>query len=258
MTLEEIKAKYPYLYETHMHTSESSKCAKNTAAEMVRAYKEYGYTGTMVTDHDWAGNNCIDPNLPWVEWIDRFFDGYRHAKAEGDRIGFQVFLGYEASHGCGQHFLIYGLSIEDVQNHPELKTATVEEQYDIVHSMGGVIIQAHPYREADYIDSVKTYEKYVDGIEIINASHSNPGDGRRDHCIWDEKAIKLALDNNLPGTAGSDQHNVNLMGGGVAFPTKLKDLKDYTDRILSGADYVLTNGRQWFDKKGNLLLTCSE
>ena len=40
-----------YKYETHLHTSEVSKCAYNTGAEMVRAYKKAGYTGIFVTDH---------------------------------------------------------------------------------------------------------------------------------------------------------------------------------------------------------------
>ncbi len=258
MTVKEIREQYPYLYETHMHTSEGSKCGQCPGADMVRAYKEAGYAGVMVTDHNWGGNTAVDKTLPWEEWVDTFFDGYRHAKEEGDKIGLQVFLGYEATQGSGHDFLIYGFTIDWMKKHPELRTAGIPEQYRIIHDMGGMVIQAHPYREADYVDEVLTFEKYADGIEMLNASHSNPKSGRRDHCIWDEKAIKLANDNNLPGTAGSDQHNVDLLGGGVAFPTPLKDVRDYMNRILNKEDYVLTNGRQWFTKEGKLLLTCQE
>ena len=250
MTIEELRAEYPYLYETHMHTAESSKCARSKAADMVRAYKEAGYSGVMVTYHNWGGNTTVDPNLPWTQWIDVFFEGYFHAKEEGDKIGFPVYLGYEATHNGGHDFLIYGFDLDWMKRHPEIKTATVPEQLKIFHSVGGMVIQAHPYREASYIKEVVTYEKYVDGIEMFNSGHlsDNP---EEDRSIWNEKAVKLANDNNLPGTAGSDQHSTDLDGGGTAFRTPLKDLKDYIKRIKNDEDRILTDGRFWYDKKGN-------
>lgn len=257
MTLEEIKSSYPYLYETHMHTSEGSKCASNTGAEMVHPYKENGYTGVIITDHNWGGNTAVDRSLPWEEWVDRFFLGYEHAKAEGEKIGLSVFQGYEAGYG-GPEFLIYGLTTDDMKNHPELKNATIPEQLEIVHSLGGMVIQAHPYREADYIDKVRLYPEYADGLEIINASHSNPHDGSRKKCVYDERAIALRNKTGLPATAGSDNHSLVPFGGGVAFKTPLKDIHDYINRIMNKEDYVLTNGRQWFTKEGELLLTCEE
>lgn len=257
MTLEEIKASYPYLYETHMHTSEGSKCAVSSGAEQARAYKENGYTGIIVTDHNWGGNTAVDRSLPYEEWIDTFFKGYENAKAEGDKIGLQVFRGMEAGFG-GPELLIYGFSVSEMKKHPELWQASAREMTDIFHKMGAMVIQPHPFREAFYIHEIITYEDFVDGIEIVNASHSNPHDGSRNKCVYDEKAIKLAADNNLPGTAGSDQHSTEAFGGGVAFPTPLKDINDYNSRILNREDYVLTNGRQWFTKEGKLLLTCVE
>ena len=92
----EIRERYPYFYETHLHTSESSACGKSTGAEMARACKEYGYTGIFVTDHNWGGNTAVDGDLPWDSWVDRFCLGYEHAKEEGDKIGLDVFFGYEA------------------------------------------------------------------------------------------------------------------------------------------------------------------
>ena len=62
---------YPYLYETHMHTSESSACARSTGREMAQAAKEAGYTGIIITDHNWYGNSCISAGLPWEEWMHR-------------------------------------------------------------------------------------------------------------------------------------------------------------------------------------------
>ena len=257
MTLEEIKKEYPYLYETHMHTSEASKCAVNTGAEMVRAYKENGYTGVIITDHNWGGNTAIDRSLPWDEWLDKFFLGYEHAKEEGDKIGLQVFQGYEAGYG-GPEFLIYGLTTDDMKKHPKLKEASMQEQLEIVHECGGMVIEAHPFREAPYIKEVLIFPEYADGLEIINASHSNPHDGSRNKCVFDERATALRNKTNLPATAGSDNHSIEPFGGGVAFKTPLKDIKDYISRILNKEDYLLTNGRQWFTKEGDLILTCKE
>ena len=255
MTAEEIKKQYPYLYETHMHTCEGSKCGQYPGAEMVRAYKEAGYAGVMVTDHNWGGNTAVDRSLPWEEWLDKFFEGYHHAKAEGDRIGLPVFLGYEAGHNA-HDFLIYGFTIDWMKQHPELHDADIPKQLELIHSVGGMVIQAHPYREAYYISEIQTFEKYVDGIEMFNAAHSRTrADGTNDS-IWNDKAVALANANNLPGTAGSDQHSTNLYFGGTAFPTPLKDVEDYIRRIKNDEDRVLTDGRRWYDKKGNLLAEC--
>lgn len=258
MNLSEIKEKYPYLYETHMHTSEGSACGQSEGVQMARKYKENGYAGVIVTDHNWGGNTAVDRSLPWNEWLDKFFLGYEHVKEEGDRIGLQVFQGYEAGYG-GPEFLIYGITTEGLKAHPELRGASMEDQLRIIHEMGGMVIEAHPFREAWYIKEVRIFPEFADGIEIINASHSNPKDKARDKVIFDEKATALAKERNMPATAGSDQHSVDYsFGGGVAFPTPLKDIQDYIHRIMNREDYVLTNGRQWFTKEGDLLLTIEE
>ena len=35
-----LRKDFPYLYETHMHTCEASKCARSTGAQMAQAAKE--------------------------------------------------------------------------------------------------------------------------------------------------------------------------------------------------------------------------
>ena len=62
---------YPYLYEAHLHMNTGSACGNNTGAEMMKACKEYGYTGAFVTDHNWGGNTAIDRSLPWEECMGR-------------------------------------------------------------------------------------------------------------------------------------------------------------------------------------------
>lgn len=242
---------FPYLYETHMHTEEASRCGKASGAEMAKAAKAYGYAGVFITDHHWGGNTRPDRELPWEEWVDEFCSGYEAAKRTGDEIGLSVFMGWEAGFR-GTEFLIYGLDKAWMKAHPELRTVSVEEQYQLIREAGGMVIQAHPFREESYIPEIRLFPEWVDGVEIINAQHSNPG-GNRPHPEYDRKAREYAAKNGLPGTAGSDMHNVNLLGGGVAFREKLMSAQDYICRIKSGKDYVITDGVRWYDPQGNLL-----
>lgn len=252
MTEAEIRDRYPYLYETHLHTSESSACAKSTGAQMARACKEYGYTGIFVTDHNWGGNTAVDRNMPWEEWVDRFCLGYEHAKAEGDKIGLDVFFGYEAGYDATE-FLLYGIDKKWMKSHPELRHITVEEQYVLVHETGGLVMHAHPYREEYYIPEVRLFPKWVDGVEGINAAHHQYSGTGRDKSVFDVRAVAYARAHGFPMSAGSDIHSTALFGGGVAFRRKLHSPQDYVQAYLTGEDYVLTDGKVWYDKEGNVI-----
>ena len=250
--MQSVRERYPYLYETHLHTSESSACARSTGAQMARACRDYGYTGIFVTDHNWGGNTATDRKLPWNKWVDAFTLGYEHARAEGEQIGLDVFFGYEAGYQ-GTEFLIYGVDKAWMKAHPQLANATVEEQYALVHEAGGLVMHAHPFREEFYIPKIRLYPQWVDGVEGVNATHSNPGSTAHNDPAFDERAISYALENNLPMSAGSDIHGTRLFGGGVAFRRKLTSGADYVQAILTGEDYVLTDGAKWYDKYGNVI-----
>ncbi|MDE7016046.1 MAG: histidinol-phosphatase [Lachnospiraceae bacterium] len=247
-----IREEYPYLYETHLHTVQGSACGRCTGAQMARACKEAGYTGIFVTDHNWGGNTAVDRKKPWDEWVAEFCTGYESAKAEGDKIGLDVFFGYEAGFH-GTEFLIYGVDREWMLSHPALRHADIEEQYQLVHGSGGMVIHAHPYREEGYIPEVRLFPAWVDGVEGINATHSNPQSTAHHDPGFDQKAIAYAGEHHLPLTAGSDIHASRLLGGGVAFRRRLASPGEYIDAILSGEDYVLTDGAYWYSKKGKLL-----
>lgn len=253
MTAEEIATQYPYLYETHLHTKEASACARDFGADMARAHKAVGYAGIIVTDHNWGGNTCVDQGLSWREWVDRFFAGYRNAKAEGDKIGLQVFCGYEAGFN-GTEFLIYGLTPQWMANHPEIRDASVAQQYQLVKNAGGMVIHAHPYREEWYIEQVRLFPGDVDGCEIVNATHSNSKSTSHNNPEFDAKAVAYAKEHDFCTTAGSDIHCAVPFGGGIAFPTKLADIQDFIRRVKGKADYVITNGEHWYTRTGSLLV----
>lgn len=135
--------------------------------------------------------------------------------------------------------------------HPEIRTATIEQQYHLIHDAGGMVIHAHPFREEWYIPEIKLYPDYVDGVEGINATHSNHKSISHNKVEFDNKAIEYANQFHLPMTAGSDLHSTFLFGGGVAFKRRLNFIQDYCKAILSDEDYVLTNGDFIFDRYGN-------
>ena len=128
-----------YLYETHVHTSESSVCAHSTGAQMARAYAAGGYTGIIVSDHFYYGNTVADRSLPWRDWVEQYCLGYEHARAEGEKLGLQVFFAWESTYQ-GNDFLVYGLDKEWLLAHPEIRDASIAEQYALVRADGGMVI----------------------------------------------------------------------------------------------------------------------
>lgn len=227
---------YPYAYETHLHTSEASKCGQKPGAEMARACKEAGYTGIIVTDHFVYGNTAIDRSLPWDEWVEGFCLGYEHAKEEGDKIGLQVFFGWESCYQ-GTEFLINGLSKEWLLAHPEVRDCTIAEQFDMVHEAGGLVVHCHPFREAPYLNHISLYPLYEDAVETTNTALSH-----KDHPFYDELARLYARSHNFPETCGSDIHTTDLTYGGMAFRHRLEASSDYVKAIFGREDHILLDG----------------
>lgn len=240
---------YPYLYETHMHTSECSACARSTGEEMAKAAKEAGYAGVIITNHNWYGNSCIDRSLPWEEWIEQFCKGYENARSWGEQNGLDVFFGYESCYR-GTEFLIYGVDKQWLLAHPQIKDASIPEQYRMIHEAGGMVIHAHPFRKEYYIPEIRLFPEEVDGVEGINATHSSHLSAGHNKAEFDRQAVAYTREHHLPMTAGSDVHTTRIFGGGMAFRRKLRSIEDFCQAVLGGEDYLLTNGDEWFDKTG--------
>lgn len=245
-------SEFKYKYETHLHTSDASLCAKNTPVEMVKACRAAGYTGTFITNHAWGGNTCVDRSLPWREWVKAFTDGYYEAREWGEANDFKVFFGFEAGFE-GTEFLIYGISPEWLFEHPEFHDADIKEQYDIVHAAGGMVIQAHPFRDEFYIPVIRIYSKYIDGVEGINATHSSHLSQSHNVKEWNDLAIKHALRHEFPMTAGSDVHTTLMFGGGVMTKKPLECDRDFIDLVLSEEMYLLHDGENVYTRHGELI-----
>lgn len=233
-----------YIYETHLHTSTASACGKSKGYEYIQKYKEAGFTGIIVTDHFFNGNCAIDRNLPWKERVDAFCRGYEEAKAEGDRQNFQVFFSWECRFE-GDEYLIYGLDKEWLLAHPDILSWDHITHYNEIKKAGGLVIQAHPYRERNYLTRIELHPFQCDGWEVANAG--NPAQ-------QDSLAYEYALKHHMIMTAGSDIHDANQVGDGnqfgVSFDTPLQDISDYVRRIKQGEGklYVPENRLDWHEE----------
>ena len=73
-----------YYYELHMHTSDTSRCGRSPAADMVAAYKQKGFTGVVVTDHLMNVQSHAEPEIDWNRRVEKQLAGYYAALEAGE------------------------------------------------------------------------------------------------------------------------------------------------------------------------------
>ena len=220
-----------YLYETHLHTTQSSACALSSGRDYIKIYKDLGYTGIFVTDHFYNGNSTLPRNLPWHDWVTRFCRGYEDAKNEGERQGLDVFFGWEETFDNCDDYLIYGLDREWLLEHPESKSWSRGEQYRAVKAAGGCVVQAHPFRQHYYIRRIVLSSGCVDAVEAANACNNEQA--------YDALAMRYAKRLELPVTAGSDIHDVRQAQAGYTFGIYLEEKLNLRQDIVK----VICNNR---------------
>ncbi|MBR1739253.1 MAG: histidinol-phosphatase [Ruminococcus sp.] len=217
-----------FRYETHLHTSETSACASASGAEQARRYKDEGYDGIFVTDHFFNSNTTVPRDLPWREKVDLYCKGYENAKEEGDRIGIKVFFGIEYTFD-GADILVYGLDKQWLYDHPDCDRDFFAF-HDEAKAAGALMIQAHPFREAPYLNGqIKLLPKWVDGIEVYNSG--NGCESWNEHARWYADAFGFKV------TAGTDNHHLSVESerlAGVISERELFSCADYRDEFLAG------------------------
>ncbi|MBE6605358.1 MAG: hypothetical protein E7639_06635 [Ruminococcaceae bacterium] len=150
------------LIDMHAHTRGISRCCRIYAPEMLRAAKEAGLDGVVLTNHyqkDYVGEG--GPN----EFAAAYVAEYRQTAAKGAEMGILVFCGIELTMAQHRnvHVLIYGVGEDFVLRYPTVYDLTLEELKDLVDKEGGVLVQAHPlrYDKNDLLDN-----RYLTGVEI--------------------------------------------------------------------------------------------
>ena len=224
-----------YRYETHCHSSQCSACAHSTAQELVQAYKAAGFAGLVLTDHFIHGNTCVDPTLPWANQMARYYDAYLDAKAEGDKLDFDVIFGLEHAYGGGQEVLCYGIDLDFLLQNPHIPQLSLEEFVARVHEYGGILIQAHPYRYGGLEVPVRL--DLLDGIEINNAGISPTQNGM---------ALQKAHAHPCILTAGADTHfaeEARVGQAGIALPYRIRSSRELTIALKRGDHRCIIDGQ---------------
>ena len=225
-----------YKYETHLHTFPVSKCARFSVRENLEFYKSLGYSGVFITNHFIDGNINYDKSAPYEKIINFYFSDYEEAKNLSAEIGIEVFLGIELSYR-GTDFLVYGLDKEWFLSHPEIAGMKKTEQLPFFMKSGALVIQAHPFREASYIDHLRLFPRCVHGVEILNACRSD---------FENAMAKQYAKNYNLLKFAGTDNHVAAEIPrcSGMEFKEPIANEKDFVEKIKSGLGRIFLINRE--------------
>ena len=218
---------YPYRYEPHCHTSQTSACGRMTGAELARFYKNHGYTGIIVTDHFFNGNTTVPrTGMSWEARVDMFMRGYEDARMEGERIGLDVFFAWEYTYNTND-FLTYGLGRDWLLENPDCCDIYPDEYFERVRTSGGFVVQAHPFRERDYVRMLCLFPRWVFAAETDNAA---------DPELFNERARMFAGSYSLLQTSGSDLHELKDRHrlAGVDSSVRFRTASDYPEALKAG------------------------
>ena len=165
-----------YRYELHLHSSACSRCGRQTMEEIVCALREKNLTGAVITNHFYYGNTAVDKTLPWRDFVMAYQEDYLYGARLAQEAGVKLLFGIEegVSEDRGKEVLIYGVPAAEIAARDVLRESNLPMLSEFVRSQGGVIIQAHPFRDRFYIENPNTQPRaeLIDGIEFYNAQNT--------------------------------------------------------------------------------------
>jgi predicted metal-dependent phosphoesterase TrpH len=205
--------------DLHLHTHPRSQCSYINPADLVAEAKKIGLDGICLTEHQ-------------VLWDD---DAVKELIGDSD---LKIFRGNEITTAQGD-VLVFGLK-KDIQG-----IITIQELQQEVQAAGAYSILAHPFRGfktfgiSDLRMSIdqackKKALQYVNAVEIKNGKVS--GDDN-------EMARGVAEKLELPGTGGSDAHNLDDIGTYVTvFEQNIQDESQLVEALHAGI-FTAAGGR---------------
>jgi predicted metal-dependent phosphoesterase TrpH len=194
-----------YKIDTHVHTSEVSKCGKVDAQTAVRSYIAHGYSGIVITDHFYETYFESFGEMSWEEKINIYLQGYKKSCNEAAGKDFVIYSGMEIRFPENENdYLVFGLDENFLFEHPYLYKLGLEKFNRLAHDNGLLIYQAHPFRNR----MVPADPYLLDGMEVLNG---NPRHDSRDN-LADEYASRF----DLKKLSGSDFHQTDdIARGGI-------------------------------------------
>jgi len=181
------------LIDMHAHSSGISQCCQVPYDEVLRCTREKGMDGIFLTNHYQKSYIKDETALSFAE---RSVKEFEDARKCGEAMGMPVFWGIEVTMELYPpvHMLIYGVDTGFLLENAELFDYTQEKLYNTVKQAGGILVQAHPYRNgATVLDT-----RFLDGVEI----NSHPAYGK----TYREELWAIAKENGLLITCGGDYH----------------------------------------------------
>ncbi len=227
-----------YKYQMHMHTTPCSACGGLTPQTLCQALLENGYQGGVLTNHFYHGNSGIDrgESTSWETFVRAYEEDYLACKQEAEKYGLDIIFSIEESVMPGIEVLCYGITPKILYDNPQLIKGEIDEWIRVMRENGVVIIQAHPFREADYIPNPGPLPvELIDGIEVYNSGNS------RDE--MNEKALEMAEKHpHLIRTSSADAHWPDRIPfGGIMTEHRIRNEQELA-RVLRSGEYQLLSG----------------
>ena len=195
ITSEELKKAYPYRIELHAHTKPASSCAEIPTEDVLRTFKDDGYSGIAITNHFYQGAKGMA--------IEQFAEFYKaelfNALELGEKIGIKVYAGAELRfvNQNNNDYLLFGYNPDDLYYILQNLYGTLEDFVRNYKTDEMFLLQAHPFRNGmEQIDA-----DLLDGVEVFNM-HPN-------HNSRVAVAEKYAEKNGKIKTMGTDYHHLN-------------------------------------------------
>ncbi|MBE6598842.1 MAG: PHP domain-containing protein [Ruminococcaceae bacterium] len=213
------------LIDLHAHTKGMSSCCLAPAPDIVKTAKDNGIDGIVVTNH-----YLRQDNGDHRDYAQRYVDEYYYTKECGDAIGCVVIYGMEVTmeRYSDAHVLVYGVDTDFTLQHPTIFSYTLEELYSAVKAAGGMVVQAHPFRNGhNKLPETSLTEGLLDGLELSS------------HPLYDgtyvDKLTEMAHQYGLILTSGGDYHaDVPYRAYcGVHLPDTVTDTKALCQYLLS-------------------------
>lgn len=181
------------LLDLHAHSSGISRCCRIPADEVVKRATEHGIGGIVLTNHYQRLYIESDGISALVE---RYIREYEAAKQHGESAGCRVFFGIEVTmeRYPNVHMLIYGVRPDFLRENPLLFDDTQEQLYARVKAAGGLLVQAHPFRNHTTVLD----PRFLDGVEI----NCHPLYGN----AYTQELLQIAQKHRLLLTCGGDYH----------------------------------------------------
>lgn len=207
--------------DLHVHTYPASPCSSGRVDQLIMEAKQIGLDGICLTDH----------NHVW-----RAFE----IEKLRQKYGFLVLGANEITTDQGD-MLVFGLDIRT------RGIARLEALREMVSNAGGFIVAAHPFRGFPVVGSGQkgiTHEsavqravfKFVDGVEVLNSKVTE---------MENRFAFEVASMLGLPGTGGSDAHQVSEVGlYATRFEGKIRNEEELLEALRGGMYSAVKFGRR--------------